>query len=60
MSAGEVAGQGGLLFLVSTRVNGQVSVTVSFADPAVSNSREELLESLRGALADFRLSGSVA
>lgn len=59
ISAGEIAQQGGLLFLVSTRVNGQVSVTVSFSDPAVSNTRDELLDSLRGVLADFGLSGTV-
>ena len=59
MSAGEIARQGGLLFLVCTRVHGQVSVTVSFSDPAVSTTRDELVETLRGALADFRLSGSV-
>lgn len=60
ISAGEIVQQGGLLFLVCTRVNGQVSVTVSFSDPAVSNTRDELLESLRGALADFRLTGFLA
>lgn len=55
----ELRCQGGMLFLVSTRVHGQVSVTISYADPAVSDSREQLLMSIRCALADFGLSGVV-
>lgn len=55
----EIVRQAGLMFLVSARVNGQVSVTVSFADPAGSNSRDDLLRVLSGAVADFGLSATV-
>ena len=50
---------GGLLFLMSARVNGLVSVTVSYADASGSNTRGDLVETLQRVLADFGLSGRV-
>jgi hypothetical protein len=50
---------GGLLFLVSGRVHGRVFVTVASWVVGATNTREALRDSVRQALADMQLSGSV-
>jgi len=50
---------GGLLFLMSARVHGTVSVTFSYAGPSGDNSRDDLAETVRRVLADFGLPGRV-
>jgi hypothetical protein len=50
---------GGLLFLVSGRVHGRVFVTVASWVVGAANTREALRDSVRQALADMALSGTV-
>jgi hypothetical protein len=50
---------GGLLFLVSGRVHGRVFVTVASWVVGAANTREALRDSVRQALDDMGLSGTV-
>ena len=50
---------GGLLFLMSARVNGLVSVTISFGEPSGSNTRDDLAAAVRLVLDDFTVPGLV-
>jgi len=50
---------GGLLFLVSGRVHGRVFLTVASWVVGAANTREALRDSVRQALADMQLSGTV-
>jgi len=45
--------------VVSVRVHGRVSISVSYVNADASNTTAELLDAVRGALADFELSGLI-
>lgn len=45
--------------VVSVRVHGRVSISVSYVNADGSNTTAELLDAVRGALADFELSGLI-
>jgi len=50
---------GGYLMLVALRINGSVTVTVGCWQPGATNSRDQLVVTVRSALDDFGLPGTV-